>query len=833
VTTRYGQLSYTSFDAAGTVGGWQVKETAGQLDAAEIHTLVAGVRTVFNPIRPLPAYPTTQQLESGPRRLAYRRVDQDSAAYWHTVPAGSDSTGRPGNVFAHALLDRAPGDTPQRPIEWWRSKQWLCPYGPLAVANAVLPASPPEPGAVVTKDSVVEFALDPTTWRLATLFGLLDAVSAALDGGAPVVLGVESAESAAQWIGLVSFLMSAGTAATLNFSTFDRAEQLGLAMQGQQHLTAVPLADLERLPADALVISETDTLWLGELDGQPHRTAGGRTIAVTPWSAMAQVALLDSESARLVMDDIDRYAAHVGDVGLHPAWPMAMSVANYDEFADAEVEARAVIAAHSPPGAARDPAVASTISGVMHWVLGSSTREAWQALERTSDGPAGELADVAYLRRAVADVAWLEQPDPVPVSSRSFQGRPVPRDLATAIDPAVQAARAAGPGRVLRLADLLIRSGIDDERMRDAIDSEVTPRLRDEQDGPELVAGLGRCVGAPTRLAIAGALLRDTECGDGVLPLADEVLDWLADGIAAPPANELAAAQPYDEAWIRAALRGAHALGHAATDPVDRAAALWWLRVCRSPLFEQMAGESVWEPADLLAAAGETGLPGAAAVRTLLGAPDSPDLQRLASSVLAANDDHVAVACAGVRLIEPQMWVQQGYASTHQAAYTPLWQQAADSVGPDGIHVDFACRLATFGLIAAVSGQPYPAVCSTLAADAAVAGAAFTHAGALLDARLLNPTVVLAVAAMRWNPDTDAPAAGDPITDMAWQLANRVLQGWGTEGVDVDSVAMTMAQMAGDMSDGAVRRSRKIAARLLSRSTEAHSSPALRTRWGR
>ena len=75
------------------------------------------------------------------------------------------------------------------------------------------PTSPPGPAAAVTKDSVVAFALDTSTWRLATLFGLLDAVVAALDGGAPVVLGVESVDAAAQWIGLVSYLMSPGTAA--------------------------------------------------------------------------------------------------------------------------------------------------------------------------------------------------------------------------------------------------------------------------------------------------------------------------------------------------------------------------------------------------------------------------------------------------------------------------------------------------------------------------------------------------------------------------------------------------------------------------------------------
>jgi hypothetical protein len=183
---------------------------------------------MFDPVDPLPTYPTPEQLERGPRRLAYRHIGARRAGYWHTVPAGPDSTGRPGNVFAHAVLDRNADAAPlHRPIQWWRSPLWVCPYGAAAVAQAVLPERAPEPAAAVTKDSVVAFALDTSTWRLATLFGLLDAVAAALGGGAPVVLGVDTVDAAAQWIGLVSFLMSPGTAARLNFSTLDRADQLG------------------------------------------------------------------------------------------------------------------------------------------------------------------------------------------------------------------------------------------------------------------------------------------------------------------------------------------------------------------------------------------------------------------------------------------------------------------------------------------------------------------------------------------------------------------------------------------------------------------------------
>ena len=284
-------------------------------------------------------------------------------------------------MFAHAVLDRTAEAEPlHRPIQWWRSPRWVCPYGAAAVARAVLPDEVPGPAAAVTKDSALTFALDTSTWRLATLFGLLDAVAAALDGGPPVVLGVESADAAAQWIGLVSFLMSPGTAARLNFSTFDRADQLAAALQSKQHLTAVPVVDVTAVPAGVVVIDETATLSLGELGGEPHRTSAGQPIAVTPRSAMAQVVLLEPGSARAVLDDIDRYAAQVEDTALPPAWPMAMAVASAGNYADAHAEARGVIAAHTPRGVDPGSAVGATISGVMTQLVGTRTADAWEAV---------------------------------------------------------------------------------------------------------------------------------------------------------------------------------------------------------------------------------------------------------------------------------------------------------------------------------------------------------------------------------------------------------------------------------------------------------------------
>ena len=460
-------------------------------------------------------------------------------------PLGSDSTGRPGNVFAHAVLDRTPDAAPRhRPIQWWRSQQWVCPYGAAAVARAVLPDEAPGPAAAVTKDSVVAFALDNSTWRLATLFGLLDAAAAALDGGAPVVLGVESVDAAAQWIGLVSFLMSPGTASRLNFSTFDRADQIGLALQSTQHLTAVPVADLATVPAGLVVIDETATLSLGELGGEPHRTATGQPISVTPWSAMAQVVLLEQRSARAVLDDIDRYAAQIEDSALPPAWPMAMAVAAADEYADAHAEAHSVIAAHTPRGVAPGSAAGATISGVMNALVGNNTTDAWDAVQHAPAGPASAHADLTYLRRAITDDTWLSQLGPIPVGPRQFHRTSVPAELSAAIGPALEQARGVGPDQLLRLIDFLMRAGVDDEQLSAAISHGVVACLCDPQSGPRLIHRLGRRIGAEARLALAAESLKVTGERDGFTELSDEVLDWLAEGITAPAPSELAQARP-------------------------------------------------------------------------------------------------------------------------------------------------------------------------------------------------------------------------------------------------------------------------------------------------
>ncbi|OBG81545.1 hypothetical protein A5699_08575 [Mycobacterium sp. E802] len=806
MTSRYGQLAYTSFDAVGTAGGWQIKETGGCLTPGETQALIAGVYTVFRPVEAAPDFPTPEQLEDGPRRLAYRRVE-DGAAYWHTFPAGSDSTGRPGNVFAHVLLDRAPNTHPRhRAIQWWRSPGWLRPYGAAAVARAALPAEIPPPGAVVTKDSVVAFALDPTTWRLATLFVLLDAVAAAMAGGPPVVLGVQSPDAAAQWIGLVSFFMSPGTAAGLSFSTFDRADQIG--PHHGQVLTAVPLEDLVAVEPGMVLINEAENISLGELGGDPHRTAGGHHITVTRWSVMAQVVLLDTVSARRVLDDIDTLSSQVRDDGLHPAWPMAMAVAGHPQFADAQVEAHEVIAAHSPAGAVVGSEAAHIIADVLASAVGVTTADAWRAMHELSDGAGAAHADATYFVRAIDDDAWMAQAGPIPLGPRTFHGKPTPSAVRVAIGPALERSRKLGVDRLLRTVDLLLRAGVADDRLEAALVDGVLPGLAEPQ-----VRGL---IGAADRLSLGALLLRDGDVEATTID--DDVLDWLAEAGPVPGPAELASAQPWDQVWIRAALRGLRSRRRGAVDPGDPGTQLWWLRTTEPERFEAAAAASVWNPEDLLLAVGAEPLPGPAALRTLVGAADSAALRQLAGKVIDDNGDSATVACAAVRHIEPNDWLHRHYLHTHQSSYVPLWDQALAGLEPDGVHPDFAVRLLSFALLGLLTGQPYPLACQALAAESGYRAQAVQRVLPLVNGDQLAPAPVMAISLLRAEAGAYLP---EPMDQLAGVLAGQVATTMA--GVEAESVVMLMAQMSGDYSEGTMRGYRKMVNRLMTRRGEQPS----------
>ena len=156
---RFGQLTYTSFHRPDGSGGWQVKEVLGGITAEEQPPLVERVTGVE--VGKLPRFLSQEEVDWLPRRLVHGPVRGAGTAYWHTVPAGLDSSGRPGNMFAHVLLDRRPETPtpPLRPSDLLRSTLWLRPFGSERVLDAALTPmeDPPSPEADYTRAAVLEF----------------------------------------------------------------------------------------------------------------------------------------------------------------------------------------------------------------------------------------------------------------------------------------------------------------------------------------------------------------------------------------------------------------------------------------------------------------------------------------------------------------------------------------------------------------------------------------------------------------------------------------------------------------------------------------------------
>jgi hypothetical protein len=547
---RFGQLTYTSFDAGG-IGGWQVKDHVA-LSPEEQEVLRTRIDPRLDSGTELPRFPPPDEVGRLPRRLVFGPEVLPSGpaiAWWHHSPAGLDGSGRPGNVFTHVLVDRQPSAGPSfvqpqapvvagsvRPIDWWRSPDWLAPYGPEAVRDSRLLPGVPRPGQAVSSAQVIDFLLDVHHYRLGVLSVLVDAVAAALAGGPRVVLATHNTDTAATWIGAVSHLMAEATADRFGFSTLERVGTLRNRFAHGIHVCCVPVADhapLAELPDRRFVlIAEDEPVELGDLGGHPHTTRAGDRIRVTEWSVLARVVLLDHQTARLALNELDALAVQVRVVDEpdaltgEPAWPLAMLASTHlDLFGDAAREASAVLVRRSPRGLSVVTRLRDSARSVVKATQGSSAGELWEALRRVvvPGQPLTEMAEQllsVYVAYAIHDAEWLTRPGgpplpPAPWSTRWAETPEMTGALAGAVDrwdlASVQDVSAACA--LVGLADLLVRLGVVGEaradRLRDAFDRAVAWALVAGPgepplgvSGSELVARLPR-VAEPT-----AALLR-------------------------------------------------------------------------------------------------------------------------------------------------------------------------------------------------------------------------------------------------------------------------------------------------------------------------------------
>ena len=499
---RFGQLTYTSFDGGG-VGGWQIKDQCG-LSAEEQELLRSRIDPQLDAGVELTRFPSPDEAAQFPRRLVFGPDDVDggrpgldglkgrAVAWWHHAPAGVDGSGRPGNVFAHVLLDRSPvaaassaGPRPAviRPIDLWRSPGWLSPFGADAVRDAMLGPEPPQPGAAVSVKRVVAFLLDLAHYRLGVLGVLLDACAAALNGGPTVVLATESTDTAALWVASVTYLMSAFSAQRFGFSTLERATSVTRRFAQGVHLCCVPTIDYEPLSHSSrsyVLIAEDEPVAVGDLDGAAHVTGAGDQIIVTEWSILARVVLIDESSATWAISQLDRVANQVGN-GLTDdlCWPLAMVIAALpDHFRDAVGEASRVLIRRSPSRLRQIPELLQSARSLIATSLGSTTADVWRALERLTVAEAaptvmGEILLNIYVSRAFSDAQWLAQSGGPPVPKTLWSADGPPPELTVALDSAV-GSLAKSPGddpeaalSLAALANFSVRLGV------------VTPELLD------------------------------------------------------------------------------------------------------------------------------------------------------------------------------------------------------------------------------------------------------------------------------------------------------------------------------------------------------------------
>jgi hypothetical protein len=515
---RFGQLTFTSFDDGRGPVGWRTRNRS-ELTGEEQKGLEAAITTQLATVSPIPQFPTPDEQAALPRRLMYAPAWPHGVAYWHSVPAGPDPRGRPGNVFVHVVLDRTPGapEPAFRPPEVWRSPHWLAPFGQAQVL-AVTPATTgtlPWRDGVLDRARVLQFLLDPEQWRIDVLAGLLDAVAEAMRRPQPrgasgpttgVVLGTVSPESGAHWIAAIAQFMSPTTSRYFHWSTLESPADLPAVFAQGVHLAVVPAEHLPAVPAGHVVVHELEQLKPRLPGADPHRTQAGSTITVTPWSSVVREVLQDLPTAEKALDLQDSVAAAVGDRNLEPGWALAMAVAQMPELDDAYADAAQLVGEVSPAGLRAAPALARVRKRLLGGLAGGSTDEAYAQVQRAvTDGADVGPAWSRYLERALDDDRWLQRPGGVPLPPPDSPDLVRYREafaehVRHRLDQVLDAPEPTGQALLaIRLADITARCGLHEtsdgvhllRTAQVAVDRCAAPVLLDAADAPALLDAVG------------------------------------------------------------------------------------------------------------------------------------------------------------------------------------------------------------------------------------------------------------------------------------------------------------------------------------------------------
>jgi hypothetical protein len=477
-TSGWVQLTYTSADSImGAKGGWGIKETSPGASDALIAQLSEGVTTRILEVEETSQFASDAQLYARPRRLTYREVT-GTATLWHAASAGPDATGRPGNVFTHgaSLVSFEPG---LRPIEYWRSDDWLAPFGAADVTAARL--GDLRPGTVITRESVVAFIRQND--RRFSLEWLLAAVSFVSSTGSSMALAVDNPDEGALWLGAISFLTAPALTRRISWVTFERAAGVEEATARGLTVICVPRADLDTLieapPAKVLIIDPTWELEEPSRDTWTTTKLGQGFKADRRWqNAMLDVFALEQDHTLRVLAEVDRLTAVMlpADARALPLhWPLSMALLTDGKAAISERDEVIAECLSLGPASILESGV---VQPLLEELLASADSE---LLSRLASEPGGAPAvkDAASIALASAYLAdgWRSGAQPPTLSRTGLEK--VRAASVRAIDRAIAQAEVDASGspeqllNAARVLTFLVSNALDPFPLSDDVPSSV------------------------------------------------------------------------------------------------------------------------------------------------------------------------------------------------------------------------------------------------------------------------------------------------------------------------------------------------------------------------
>lgn len=405
--------------------GWQIVDCSSGLTDPIADDLVRLIDPELTPVKPLPGFPTAEEVRAADRRLVHRRI-AGAPVLLHTAPAGLDTTGRP-NSLTHVVVDGA--ENTARPLlgpGTWRAPWWCTPFGPEQVRAARIPApSELKPGTAVTSDSALAHILQPGVG--AALGQLADVLArneerAETDERELALLLVDSVDEAAQHLGALLSCTAPEAARSVSWSTLER-------VRGDRDLQRLRSSGLDIAAVPRTDITEQIVLPQGCVLVDPERpsaeepsTPFGRFVAAMAADPGLWLAAHEAMAREVLSQLVDQS-------GITLAWPLAMVQARawfvhgpetqelfaraYSGHLRRDVES-VLLRADIPSLDLALPGMAEDLRGARSALIGEANQRSpqeWRELcHRIADSLTPERAQhfgLLYLRSAIAEPSWL------------------------------------------------------------------------------------------------------------------------------------------------------------------------------------------------------------------------------------------------------------------------------------------------------------------------------------------------------------------------------------------------------------------------------------------